>query len=47
MTISLGKNKAIDAGEQVLEDNYQSLEISLSRTSLADKAKRETWYDSC
>lgn len=35
------KNREIDSAEPLIEDNYHSLEISLARGSLADKAKRE------
>lgn len=37
------KNREIDLAEPLMGDNYRSLEISLARGSLADKAKRETY----
>lgn len=36
-------NREIDHAEPLMGDNYHSLEISLARGSLADKAKRETY----
>lgn len=35
------KKREIDFAEPLVGDNYHSLEISLAKDSLADKAKRE------